>query len=85
MAVVGANVVKIQTPFASFSPMPQYVDAHGVLRTILSRFHPLSSKHQPRFWLKALALMNISLMFVTLSSSQSPRSWLKDEAPLNIM
>ena len=55
-----------------------------VLRTILSRLTKLSSRHQPRCWLKAEALMNISFMFVTLSSAQSPMSWLKDEAPWNI-
>ena len=84
MAVVGANVVKIQTPFSSFSPTPHNVDSHMVLVTILSRLTKLSSRHQPRCWLKAEALRNISCMFVTLSSAQSPMSWLKDEAPWNI-
>ena len=42
------------------------------------------SKHQPRYWSKAAASLNICFMFVSASSDQFPSGWLKDVARRNI-
>ena len=39
---------------------------------------------RPRFWLKAVAPLNVLRMSVTEETSQPDMSWLKAEAPRNI-